>query len=149
MKRGWQFKAKMAHVQYYADLYFLKRSQGKLKKNKKTNKPKVTSNYNLSTTSGVSTTQKKKSSTKKTERQLNEKDELNHDAVVQNYDELFESKNTGPRLRSRRRKSAFSQKELKKMGIPEYDYKTFYKHGRIWKGRNPYLERVELLCELG
>lgn len=39
-------------------------------------------------------------------------------------------------------------KRLSKVNAPGYDFKTIYKDGREWKGRNPYIRRVELICQI-
>lgn len=29
-----------------------------------------------------------------------------------------------------------------------YDYKTFFKDGKLWLGKNPYISSIEMVCEI-
>ena len=32
--------------------------------------------------------------------------------------------------------------------LPKWDGNTFYKEGKIWEGRNPYIEEVQMVCDV-
>lgn len=29
-----------------------------------------------------------------------------------------------------------------------FDYKTFFKDGKLWLGKNPYIKNIEMVCEI-
>lgn len=40
----------------------------------------------------------------------------------------------------RKLNKGFGGKLKKKLKLPAYDFKTFYRHGKVWTGRNPYID---------